>query len=43
MTSVDPSTAVRQARLAWGVCLLVIVLVLAKIPYLLPLLHVADM
>ena len=42
MTSVDPSTAVRQARLAWGVCLFVIVLVLAKMPYLLPLLHIAD-
>jgi hypothetical protein len=42
MTSVDPSTAARQARLAWGVCLLVIALVLAKIPFLLPLLHVAG-
>jgi hypothetical protein len=40
MTSVDPSTAVRQARLAWGVCLLVIAMVLAKIPNLLPLLAV---
>jgi hypothetical protein len=42
MTSIDPSTAARQARLAWGVCLLVIALVLAKIPYLIPLLDVAD-
>jgi hypothetical protein len=42
MTSVDPSTAARQARLAWGVCLLVIALVVTKIPFLLPLLDVAD-
>jgi hypothetical protein len=42
MTSVDPSTAARQARLAWGVCLLVIALALAKIPFLLPLLDVAG-
>jgi hypothetical protein len=42
MTAVGPSTAARQARLAWGVCLLVLALVLAKIPYLLPLLDVAD-
>jgi hypothetical protein len=42
ITAVGPSTAARQARLAWGVCLLVLALVLAKIPYLLPLLDVAD-
>lgn len=30
------STAARQARLAWGVCLLVIALVLVKIPLLVP-------
>jgi hypothetical protein len=40
MTSANRSTAVRQAQLAWAVCLLVIALVLAKIPNLLPLLAV---
>jgi hypothetical protein len=40
MTSANRSTAARQAQIAWAVCLLVIALVLAKIPYFLPLLAV---
>jgi hypothetical protein len=32
MSAASPLPAARQARLAWGVCLLVIALVLVKIP-----------
>src|SRR5213592_4604065 len=38
MRGTRPSPAARQARLAWGVCLLIIALVLVKIPLLVPLL-----
>jgi hypothetical protein len=42
MSATGPSPAARQARLAWGVCLLVIALVLVKIPLLVPLLGSAS-
>jgi hypothetical protein len=38
MSAASPSPAARQARLAWGVCLLASALVLVKIPLLVPLL-----
>lgn len=37
MSTTSSSTAARQARLAWGVCLLVIALALVKVPLLVPL------
>jgi len=42
MSAASPSPAARQARLAWGVCLLIIALVLVKTPLLVPLLGGAS-